>query len=150
MLARKAFFGVSLHKASFVCINQEEERLVYLDHLKGNKRAIQDLRNHHKISTESTSAEPVHKDHPLFQPRGSILSTLYLPSFTIRLKFSMITESVPKSSITVDTAFRKDLTLQGCTTLPTCANRLLTPPVKLSSKEGRQRVVDQNLYLTFA
>jgi hypothetical protein len=40
MLARKAFFGVSLHKASFICINQEEERLIYLDHLKGDKRAI--------------------------------------------------------------------------------------------------------------
>jgi hypothetical protein len=39
----------------------------------------------------------------------------------------MITESVPKSSITVDMAFRKDLTLQGCTTLPTRADRLLTP-----------------------
>jgi hypothetical protein len=34
MLARKAFFGVSLHKASFVCINQEEGRLIYLDYLK--------------------------------------------------------------------------------------------------------------------
>jgi hypothetical protein len=40
MLARKAFFGVSLHNASFVCINQEEKRLIYLDHLKGDKRAI--------------------------------------------------------------------------------------------------------------
>jgi hypothetical protein len=40
MLARKAFFGVSLHKASFACINQEEERLIYLDHLKGDKREI--------------------------------------------------------------------------------------------------------------
>jgi hypothetical protein len=40
MLARKAFFGVSLHKASFVCINQEEEKFVYLEHLKGDKRAI--------------------------------------------------------------------------------------------------------------
>jgi hypothetical protein len=40
MLARKAFFGVSLHKASFVCINQEEEKLIYLDHLKRDKRAI--------------------------------------------------------------------------------------------------------------
>jgi hypothetical protein len=40
MLARKAFFGVSLHKASFICINKEEEKLVYLDHLKGDKRAI--------------------------------------------------------------------------------------------------------------
>jgi hypothetical protein len=62
----------------------------------------------------------------------------------------MITESVPKSSIIMDTAFRKDLTLQGCTTLPTRANRLLMPPVKLSSEEGRQRVVDHDLYLTFA
>jgi hypothetical protein len=62
----------------------------------------------------------------------------------------MIIESVPKSSITVDTDFRKDLTLQGCTTLPTRANQLLVPPVKLSSKEGRQRVVDHELYLTFA
>jgi hypothetical protein len=61
----------------------------------------------------------------MFPPRGSILSSHQLPSFTIRLKFSMILESVPKSSITVDTAFRKDLTLQGCTTLPTCADRLL-------------------------
>jgi hypothetical protein len=50
----------------------------------------------------------------------------------------------------VDTAFRKDLTLQGCTTLPTRANRLLMPPVKLSSEECRQRVVDHDLYLTFA
>jgi hypothetical protein len=39
----------------------------------------------------------------------------------------MITESIPKSSVTVDTAFRKDLTLQECTTLPTRADRLLTP-----------------------
>jgi hypothetical protein len=39
----------------------------------------------------------------------------------------MITESIPKSPVTVDTAFRKDLTLQGCTTLPTRANRLLVP-----------------------
>jgi hypothetical protein len=45
----------------------------------------------------------------------------------IRLKLSMIITSVPKSSVTVDTAFRKDLTLQGCTTLPTRVNRLLTP-----------------------
>jgi hypothetical protein len=62
----------------------------------------------------------------------------------------MITDSVPNSSVTVDTAFQKDLTLQGCTTLPTCANRLLMPLVKLSSKEGRQTVVDHDLYLTFA
>jgi hypothetical protein len=62
----------------------------------------------------------------------------------------MITESVPKSSVTVDTAFQKDLTLQGRTTLPARANRLLMPPVKLSSKEGRQSVVDHDLYLTFA
>jgi hypothetical protein len=40
MLARKAFCGVSLRKASFVCINQEEEKVVYLEHLKGDKRAI--------------------------------------------------------------------------------------------------------------
>jgi hypothetical protein len=38
MLARKAFCRVSLHKASFICINQKEEKLVYLDHLKGDKR----------------------------------------------------------------------------------------------------------------
>jgi hypothetical protein len=35
--------------------------------------------------------------------------------------------SVPKSYVTVDMAFQKDLTLQGCTTLPTCADWLLTP-----------------------
>jgi hypothetical protein len=62
----------------------------------------------------------------------------------------MITESIPKSSVTVDTAFRKDLTLQGCTTLPTRANRLLVPTFKLSSLESRQRVVDHDLYLAVA
>ena len=46
----------------------------------------------------------------------------------------MITESIPKSSITADTAFRKYLTLQGCTTLPTRINRLLTPSYKLSPR----------------
>jgi hypothetical protein len=45
----------------------------------------------------------------------------------------MIIVSVPKLSITVDTAFRKDLSLQGCTTLPTRADRLLTPSYKLAS-----------------
>jgi hypothetical protein len=39
----------------------------------------------------------------------------------------MIIMSIPKSFVTVDTAFRKDLTLQGCTSLPTRAGRLLTP-----------------------
>jgi hypothetical protein len=39
----------------------------------------------------------------------------------------MIITSVPKSPVTVDTAFQKYLTLQGCTTLPTRADRLLTP-----------------------
>jgi hypothetical protein len=41
----------------------------------------------------------------------------------------MIITSVPKSFVTVDTAFRKDLTLQGCTTLPTRVDRLLAPYV---------------------
>jgi hypothetical protein len=57
MLARKAFFGVSLHKASFVCINQEEERLVYLDHLKGDKRAI----NLIIIETSTESSSYIHR-----------------------------------------------------------------------------------------
>jgi hypothetical protein len=39
-LVRKAFCGVSLLKTSFVCKNQEEEKLIYLEHLKGDKRAI--------------------------------------------------------------------------------------------------------------
>jgi hypothetical protein len=68
--------------------------------------------------------------------------------------FSMITESVPKSSVTVDTAFRKDLTLQGCTTLPTRAfthtcQPTLNANVIAFSLESRQRVVDHDLYLTF-
>ena len=62
----------------------------------------------------------------------------------------MIFESVPKSSITADTAFRKDLTLQGCTTLPTRTNRLLMPALKPSSFGGWQRVVDHDRYLAFA
>src|SRR5664279_4105172 len=37
----------------------------------------------------------------------------------------MVSESVTNLSITVDTTFRKDLTLQGCTTLPTRTARLL-------------------------
>jgi hypothetical protein len=41
----------------------------------------------------------------------------------------MISESVPKSSITMDMAYRKDLTLQECTTFPTRADRLLAPYV---------------------
>jgi hypothetical protein len=61
----------------------------------------------------------------------------------------MISESVPKLSITMDMAFQKDLTLQGCKTLPTRANLLLMPLVKLSSLEGQQRVVDHDLYLAF-
>jgi hypothetical protein len=40
MLARKAFFGVSLHKAGFICINKEGEKLVYSDHFKIGERAI--------------------------------------------------------------------------------------------------------------
>ena len=58
----------------------------------------------------------------------------------------MSSESAPKSSITVDTAFRKDLSLQGCTTLPTRANRLLTPHVT-SSLGGRQRVEGYTLFM---
>ena len=41
----------------------------------------------------------------------------------------MIIESVTKSSLIVDTTFRKDLTLQGCTTLSTRTNRLLMPAI---------------------
>jgi hypothetical protein len=37
----------------------------------------------------------------------------------------MINTSIPKSFVNVETAFRKDLTLQGHTTLPTRADRLL-------------------------
>jgi hypothetical protein len=40
MLAREALCGVSLHKASFICLKQIEEKLVYLEPLKGDKRAI--------------------------------------------------------------------------------------------------------------
>ena len=54
---------------------------------------------------------------------------------------------VPKSSITADTAFRKDLSLQGCTTLPTRANRLLTPDHLASSLGGRQRVEGYTLFM---
>jgi hypothetical protein len=45
----------------------------------------------------------------------------------------MITESIPKLSVTVDMAFQKDLTLQECTTLPTRADRLLMPDQKHTS-----------------
>ena len=39
----------------------------------------------------------------------------------------MILEFGHQAFITVNIAFRKDLTLQGCTTLPTRTNRLLMP-----------------------
>jgi len=39
----------------------------------------------------------------------------------------MFTESILKSSITVDTAFRKGLSLQGCTVLSTRDDRLYKP-----------------------
>ena len=54
---------------------------------------------------------------------------------------------IPKSSITADTAFRKDLSLQGCTTLPTRANRLLMPRDQTSSLGGRQRVEGYTLFV---
>jgi hypothetical protein len=57
MLARKAFFGVSLHKASFVCIKQIEEKLVYLEHLKGDKRAISLI----IIETSTESSSYIHR-----------------------------------------------------------------------------------------
>src|SRR4051812_44995130 len=39
----------------------------------------------------------------------------------------MFLESGHQAFITVNTSFRKDLKLQGCTTLPTRTNRLLMP-----------------------
>ena len=59
----------------------------------------------------------------------------------------MISECVTKSSITADTAFRKILSLQGCTTLPTRANRLLMPDHQSSSFGGRQRVDGYTLFM---
>ena len=66
------------------------------------------------------------KQHLLFHqlisaPRASKISNLKLlqqtlsTSFSIPLKLSIISGFVTKSSLTVDTAFRKDSTLQGCT-----------------------------------
>ena len=59
----------------------------------------------------------------------------------------MIIGFIPKSSITADTAFRKDLSLQGCTTLPTRANRLLMPDHLASSLGGWQRVEGYTLFM---
>jgi hypothetical protein len=66
MLARKAFFGVSLHKASFICINQEEEKLVYSEHLKGDKRAITLIII--ETSTESSFLYPPSNNYYLDPP----------------------------------------------------------------------------------
>jgi hypothetical protein len=57
MLARKAFLGVSLHKTSFICINKEEEKLIYLDHLEGDKRAITLI----IIETSTESSSYIHR-----------------------------------------------------------------------------------------
>ena len=59
----------------------------------------------------------------------------------------MIESNSSKSSITADTAFRKDLSLQGCTTLPTRANRLLMPDHLASSLGGWQRVEGYTLFM---
>ena len=59
----------------------------------------------------------------------------YQQVLIIPFKLSMITESVAKSSVTVDTASRGDYPCRGYT-LPTCTNRLLTPYVALPRGEA--------------
>jgi hypothetical protein len=71
------------------------------------------------LSTRITSSKPQRKQsysHFVFK-------------FYDKVKVLYDQASVSKSSITVDTAFQKDLTLQGCTTLPTRVDRLLAPYV---------------------
>jgi hypothetical protein len=64
-----------------------------------------------------------HLGSPPRYPRGGILIHT-LSSFTIRFKFSLITKFITKSSLIMEMTFRKDLILQGYTTLPTHAYRL--------------------------
>ena len=87
-------------------------------------------------------------DHPLDRSstghdEASItrLSILIIP---VKVVYDLL--NFPKSSITVDTAFRKIKSLQGCTSLPTHANRLLTPHGSSLFRGGRQRVEGSTLF----
>jgi hypothetical protein len=62
----------------------------------------------------------------------------------------MITESVPKSSITVDMAFQKKLNPTGMHNFTHTCQPTLNANVLAFSMESWQRVVDHDLYLTFA
>jgi hypothetical protein len=77
-----------------------------------------------ETSTKTSSAEPIHWDYILETPEESNPIHTLLFKFYDKVKVLYDQASVSKSSITVDTAFRKDLTLQGCTTLPTRDDRL--------------------------
>ena len=101
------------------------------------------ISNYHLVSNNTICNTP-HGSPPCSE-KGSIPITT-LTSFTILIIVVYDLVLIPKSSITADTAFRKDLSLQGCTTLPTRANRLLMPHVT-SSLGGRQRVEGYTLFM---
>ena len=87
-------------------------------------------------------------DHPTAQ--RSEASIYYVGKFYILIIVVYDLVLIPKSSITADTAFRKDLSLQGCTTLPTRANRLLTPLytpfLREATEGGRLHSIHAQIY----
>jgi hypothetical protein len=117
-----------LHKAIFICIKQVRVEARLLRTFKRGKKAITLI-----IETATKSSSHIHQINiswtyplgsPPRNPRGSNpIHTLFL-KFYDEVKVLYDQASVSKSSITVDMAFRKDLTLQGCTTLPTCDDHL--------------------------
>ena len=107
-----------LHKANFLYRRHNSMATTNQNIFKGGKKVnsfllIISIINHHQLLYlffKGTSPNHPRGSQPCIL--GSTFSTQVL---SIPFKFSMVLSSFPKSSITADTAFRKDLTLQGCT-----------------------------------
>jgi hypothetical protein len=94
--------------------------------MKCNKTQGKWCKNKHGASKIIDTVETYHLSTRITssKPRGSNTIHTLLFKFYDKVKVLYDQASVSKSSITVDTAFQKDLTLQGCTTLPTCDDHL--------------------------
>ena len=109
-------------------MNDPWHRLLRVFFYKGDKRV-----NFHSVLIEPTCSQN-HSSPPKALPRipleeMNLYHTLImqpLAAISIRLMFSMILSSIPKSSITANTAFRKDLPCMGV---------LLYPPVPSGSPD---------------
>ena len=112
---------VILQKAIFHFSETEGGKHVTWNVFKRDEKATQLLSTSSFCSTNSSqhlvlqrSPTSNHKVTPLDIVEEASFHSLST-SFIIPFKLSMISGSVTKSSLSVDTAFRKDSTLQGCT-----------------------------------